>query len=213
MFSVADYHKKLKSGETTVLKTIEAHFSVIEKYDKNLNTFISTNKEQALQKAKEIDKRLAEGLDFRLLEGVSFSVKDMFCTKGVATTAGSRMLKEFIPPYDATVVKNLESAGAIVLGKANQDEFAMGSTNETSFFGASVNPWNEERVPGGSSGGSAAAVAARMAMCSLGTDTGGSVRQPAHFCGTVGFKPTYGRVSRYGAVSYTHLTLPTTPYV
>lgn len=200
--SVSEYHSKLKAGETTAVKTVAAYFEKIEKEDKSLNTFISLNKEEALKRAAETDQKISKGVELGLLEGVPFSIKDMFCTKGVATTAGSRMLKDFVPPYDATVVKNLKDAGAIMLGKANQDEFAMGSSNETSFFGPSLNPWNKERVPGGSSGGSAASVAARMAMCSLGTDTGGSVRQPAHFCGTVGFKPTYGRVSRYGVIAF-----------
>ena len=200
--SVAEYHNQLKKGETTVLKTVEACFKKIENEDKDLNSFISINKEKALAEASKIDHKISKGGELGLLEGVPFSVKDMFCTKGIATTAGSRMLKDFVPPYDATVVKNLRAAGAVILGKANQDEFAMGSSNETSFFGPSLNPWNKERVPGGSSGGSAASVAARLAMCSLGTDTGGSVRQPAHLCGTVGFKPTYGRVSRYGVIAF-----------
>lgn len=200
--SIKEYHQKLVSGETTAVSTVEAYFEKIEKIDTEINAFISTDKKAALKAASEVDVKVKSGQKLGLLEGVPFSIKDMFCTKGVATTAGSKMLKDFVPPYDATVIKNLKDHGAIVLGKANQDEFAMGSSNETSFFGASLNPWNKSRVPGGSSGGSAASVAARMAMCSLGTDTGGSVRQPAHFCGTVGFKPTYGRVSRYGVVAF-----------
>jgi len=202
MTSVYEYHQSLRSGATTAVKTVGDYYTQIEKADESINAFISTDKEQALKDAAVVDAKIKKGEELRLLEGVPFSIKDMFCTKGVATTAGSKMLKDFVPPYDATVIKNLKDAGAIVLGKANQDEFAMGSSNETSFFGPSLNPWNKECVPGGSSGGSAASVAARMAMCSLGTDTGGSVRQPAHFCGTVGFKPTYGRVSRYGVVAF-----------
>jgi aspartyl-tRNA(Asn)/glutamyl-tRNA(Gln) amidotransferase subunit A len=200
--SIKIYHEKLLSGETTAVEAVESYFKRIESFDGSINSYISTDKESALKTAAETDVKVKSGEKLGLLEGVPFSIKDMFCTKGVATTAGSRMLKDFIPPYDATVIKNLRSQGAVILGKANQDEFAMGSSNETSFFGPSLNPWNKERVPGGSSGGSAASVAARMAMCSLGTDTGGSVRQPAHFCGTVGFKPTYGRISRYGVVAF-----------
>jgi len=200
--SVNEYHAKLKSGETTAVQTVESYYNQIDKVDKSINAFISIDRDKAIAAARVTDEKVKAGRELGLLEGVPFSVKDMFCTKGVATTAGSRMLKDFVPPYDATVIKNLKDAGAIVLGKANQDEFAMGSSNETSFFGPSLNPWNQKRVPGGSSGGSAASVAARMAMCSLGTDTGGSVRQPAHFCGTVGFKPTYGRVSRYGVIAF-----------
>lgn len=200
--SISDYHEGLKNGETSVEKTLLAYLQKIENLEPKLNTFIKLNKEEALEQAKKIDERLQSGESPRPLEGVVFSIKDMFCTKGLGTTAGSKMLKDFVPPYDATVISRLKDAGALIVGKANQDEFAMGSSNETSYFGEAKNPWNLERVPGGSSGGSAASVAARMAMCSLGTDTGGSVRQPAHFCGTVGFKPTYGRVSRYGVVAF-----------
>jgi aspartyl-tRNA(Asn)/glutamyl-tRNA(Gln) amidotransferase subunit A len=173
-----------------------------QKLNPHLNAWINLN-ESALLEAKEYDQKLTQA-DFakQPLYGLPIGIKDMFCTKGIKTTAASKMLSNFIPPYDATVIKNLKSAGALVLGKLNQDEFAMGSSNETSFYGLVKNPWNPEFVPGGSSGGSAAAMASRMCAATLGTDTGGSIRQPSHFCGIVGVKPTYGRISRYGVVSF-----------
>ncbi len=188
--------KKISAVETTqfFLKRIEAG-------DKKINSYITMN-EKALDEAKAIDARLAKGEDPGLLAGVPFGIKDMFCTKGLKTTAASKILENFIPPYDATVVSRLRGAGVTVLGKLNQDEFAMGSSNENSHFGNVKNPWNLEYVPGGSSGGSAAAQAARFAAGTVGTDTGGSIRQPASFCGIVGVKPTYGRVSRYGIVAF-----------
>lgn len=199
--STSDFQKKIDDGSTYVSEC-EAAFDRIEDKDKDLNSFISLNKEQALERAQDSDERLKRGEQKRPLEGVLFSVKDMFCVSGTKTTAGSRMLKDFVPDYDATVIRRLKEAGAIIIGKSNQDEFAMGSTNETSFFGPCKNPWNKDYVAGGSSGGSACSVAARFSTCSFGTDTGGSVRQPAHFCGTVGLKPTYGRISRSGVVAF-----------
>lgn len=172
-----------------------------EKLNPKLNAFIMMNNE-ALNEAANIDKKINQGESVGPLAGVAFGIKDMLCTKGLRTTAGSKMLENFIPPYDATVVSRLRNAGAVVLGKLNQDEFAMGSSNETSYFGKCKNPWNEAYVPGGSSGGSAAAQAARLAMGTIGTDTGGSIRQPSSFTGIVGIKPTYGRVSRYGIVAF-----------
>jgi len=188
--------KKFKATEV-----MQAFLDQISTKDKDLNSFISIN-DKALDQAQAIDKKIANGEEIGLLGGVPIGIKDMLCTKGLKTTAGSKMLGDFVPPYSATVVNKLEASGAIVIGKCNQDEFAMGSSNETSYFGACKNPWDTEYVPGGSSGGSAVAVAARMAPISIGTDTGGSIRQPASFCGVVGVKPTYGRVSRYGIVAF-----------
>lgn len=183
-------------------KEVTQHFQKrIESLNGKLNAFSSTN-EQALKEAEVIDNLISKGEDVGPLAGVPFGIKEMFCTKGLKTTAGSKILENFVPPYDATVVARLKKAGIVVMGKLNQDEFAMGSSNETSFHGAVKNPWNLERVPGGSSGGSAAAQAARLVAGTLGTDTGGSIRQPASFCGIVGVKPTYGRVSRYGIIAY-----------
>ncbi len=166
-----------------------------------LNAYITMN-EKALEQARDVDKKIASGAKVGRLAGVPIAIKDMLCTKGIKTTAGSKILHNFIPQYSAAVVEKLEGAGAITIGKTNQDEFAMGSSTETSHYGICRNPWSTDYVPGGSSGGSAAAVSARMAPMAIGTDTGGSVRQPANFCGIVGVKPTYGRVSRYGIVAY-----------
>jgi len=183
-------------------KEVATHFrSRIEKLDGKLNSFTSVN-DKALDEAAAIDARIAKGEDVGPLAGVPFGIKEMLCTKGLVTNAGSKILQNFVPPYDATVVARLKKAGVIVMGKLNQDEFAMGSSNETSFFGNVKNPWNLECVPGGSSGGSAAAQASRLVAGTIGTDTGGSIRQPANFCGIVGVKPTYGRVSRYGIIAY-----------
>jgi aspartyl-tRNA(Asn)/glutamyl-tRNA(Gln) amidotransferase subunit A len=166
-----------------------------------LNAIVTLNL-RALDEAKKIDDQLSAGADPGPLAGVPVAIKDLLCTKGIKTTASSKVLENFVPPYSATVVNKLEAAGAVVIGKTTLDEFAMGSSNETSAFGVCRNPWNPEYVPGGSSGGSAAALAARMAPAAIGTDTGGSIRQPAAFCGVYGIKPTYGRVSRYGIIAY-----------
>ena len=166
-----------------------------------LNAFITVTEERALASARAADRRLAAG-DAHPLTGIPYAHKDVFCTEGVLTTCASKMLHNFVSPYDAAVSTMLKDAGMVMLGKTNMDEFAMGSSNETSFYGAVRNPWDLERVPGGSSGGSAAAVAARLAPCATGTDTGGSIRQPASLCGVTGVKPTYGRVSRYGMVAF-----------
>ena len=194
--AAAIHGKKITAREVT-----EKFLGQSEKWNKKLNAYITMN-DQALETAGKIDQRIAKGEKVGPLAGVPMAIKDMLCTKGLRTTAGSKILHNFIPPYSATVVERLENAGAITLGKTNQDEFAMGSSTETSHFGISRNPWNLDYVPGGSSGGSAAAVAAGMATASIGTDTGGSIRQPASFCGVVGVKPTYGRVSRYGIVAF-----------
>jgi aspartyl-tRNA(Asn)/glutamyl-tRNA(Gln) amidotransferase subunit A len=173
----------------------------IERFDGELNAFISVTAEQALAQAAAADRRLAKG-EATLLTGLPLGHKDIFCTAGVKTSCGSRMLDNFVAPYDATVVERLAAAGAVMLGKTNMDEFAMGSSNETSFYGPVRNPWDRALVPGGSSGGSAAAVAARIATAATGTDTGGSIRQPAALSGITGLKPTYGRVSRYGMIAF-----------
>jgi aspartyl-tRNA(Asn)/glutamyl-tRNA(Gln) amidotransferase subunit A len=173
----------------------------IAKFDTTLNAFITVTREQALAAATAADERLARG-DATALTGIPLAHKDIFCTAGVKTSCGSKMLDNFVSPYDATIVERLQNAGVVMLGKTNMDEFAMGSSNETSFYGPVKNPWDHALVPGGSSGGSAAAVAARIAPAATGTDTGGSIRQPAALTGITGIKPTYGRVSRYGMIAF-----------
>lgn len=199
--SFSEIAAAVKTKKASAVEITRFFSDRVAKLDPQLNSFVSVN-QNALRDAQAIDDKVARGEDPGLLAGVPFGIKDMFCTKGIKTTAGSKILANFIPPYDATVVARLKAAGITVLGKLNQDEFAMGSSNETSFFGPAKNPWDTERVPGGSSGGSAAAQAARLTAGALGTDTGGSIRQPSSLCGIVGVKPTYGRVSRYGIVSY-----------
>lgn len=188
--------KKISSVELT-----QQFLDRIEKFDKNLNSFITVTKEQALEAAKAADALRAKG-EAGPLTGIPIAQKDIFCTLGVKTSCGSKMLDPYISPYDATVVKRLKDAGTVILGKTNMDEFAMGSSNETSYYGPVKNPWDVNTVPGGSSGGSAAAVAAYLAPGATGTDTGGSIRQPASLCGITGLKPTYGRVSRYGMIAF-----------
>ena len=206
---MSDYHQKtlaelsglLQSGEVSSTALTEYFLSRIKQQDAELNSFITIAEEQAMAEAAEADERLKSG-NTTALTGVPIAHKDIFCTTGIKTSCGSRMLDNFISPYDATVVNNFKQAGVITLGKTNMDEFAMGSSNETSFYGPVKNPWDTNRVPGGSSGGSAAAVAARLAPAATGTDTGGSIRQPAALCGITGLKPTYGRVSRYGMIAF-----------
>lgn len=199
--SLSEIAEAVKSKKVGA-KEIVTHFQKrIQSLDSKLNSFTSMN-ENALKEAEAIDARIFKGEDVGVLAGVPFGIKEMLCTKGITTTAGSKMLSNFVPPYDATVVARLKQAGVVVMGKLNQDEFAMGSSNETSFHGVVKNPWDLERVPGGSSGGSAAAQAARLVAGTIGTDTGGSIRQPASFTGIVGVKPTYGRVSRYGVIAF-----------
>jgi len=190
-------HNKEFSSEGLTLSLLER----CESHNPTLNCFISLTPEHALEQAKAADKIL-QGNTIGPLTGIPFSHKDIFCTNGIKTSCGSKMLDNFIAPYDATVVKRLNDAGMVMLGKTNMDEFAMGSSNETSFYGPVENPWTRGHVPGGSSGGSACAVAARLAPCATGTDTGGSIRQPASMCGITGLKPTYGRVSRYGMIAF-----------
>lgn len=189
------------SKQISAVEVTQFFLNRIEKLNPKLNAYLITNP-NALAEANAIDKKINDGTKVGPIAGVAFGIKDMLCTKGLRTTAASKMLENFTPPYDATVVTRLKQAGAVVLGKLNQDEFAMGSSTENSYFGNCKNPWNEDYVPGGSSGGSASAQAARLAMGTIGTDTGGSIRQPASFTGIVGIKPTYGRVSRYGIVAF-----------
>jgi len=201
--SIKETQKILLEKKISAYELTQYYLDRIEKLDPQINSYITVN-EKALEEAKAIDQKISKGAtieSFSLL-GIPMGIKDMLCTKGIKTTAGSKMLENFIPPYDSTVVSRLKNQGAILLGKLNQDEFAMGSSSETSYYGPVKNPWNLDCVAGGSSGGSAAAVAAELAQFTIGTDTGGSIRQPAHFCGVVGVKPTYGRVSRYGIVAY-----------
>lgn len=198
--TIAELAKGLRSGEFSSVELTSAFLDRIKKHSA-LNAYITVTGDLALQQAKAADARLAKG-DAALLTGIPVAQKDIFCTEGVKTTCGSLMLDNFIAPYNATVVEKFNDAGAVMLGKLNMDEFAMGSSNETSYYGAVKNPWATNTVPGGSSGGTAAAVAARLAVCATGTDTGGSIRQPAAFCGITGLKPTYGRVSRYGMIAY-----------
>lgn len=199
--SFKEISSAVKAKKVSAVEVSKYFSDRIDKLDGQLNSYISRNPNLATE-AAAIDAKIAKGEDPGLLAGVPFGIKDMFCTRGLKTTAASKILENFVPPYDATVVAKLKAAGISILGKLNQDEFAMGSSNETSFYGPTKNPWNTACVPGGSSGGSAAAQAARLAAGTVGTDTGGSIRQPAHFCGIVGVKPTYGRVSRYGIVAY-----------
>ncbi|SFH66773.1 Asp-tRNA(Asn)/Glu-tRNA(Gln) amidotransferase subunit GatA [Modicisalibacter xianhensis] len=191
----------LAAGEFSSRELTESLLARIERLDGELNSFITVTAEQALQAADAADAARAKG-EAGPLAGLPLALKDIFCTRGVRTSCGSKMLDNFVSPYDATVVEKLAAAGTISLGKTNMDEFAMGSSNENSHYGPVKNPWDLTAVPGGSSGGSAAAVAAGLVPAALGTDTGGSIRQPAAFCGITGLKPTYGRVSRYGMVAY-----------
>jgi len=192
----------IKKKKITAYEVMQDVFNQIDKVDNSIKAFLVLNREEALKQAKEIDAKVKNGEKILPLAGVAVAVKDIIATRGTETTCGSKILKGFIPPYDATVINRLKEAGAIIIGKTNMDEFAMGSSTENSAFGPTHNPWDLERVPGGSSGGSAAAVASDETLVALGTDTGGSIRQPASLCGMVGLKPTYGRVSRYGLVAY-----------
>jgi aspartyl-tRNA(Asn)/glutamyl-tRNA(Gln) amidotransferase subunit A len=198
--SITDLAKGLRSGEFSSVELTQAFLDRIKRHS-SLNCYITVTEDLALQEAKAADDRIAKG-DATLLTGIPIAQKDIFCTQGVKTTCGSKMLDNFIAPYNATVVEKFNQAGSVMLGKLNMDEFAMGSSNETSYYGAVRNPWDLNAIPGGSSGGSAAAVAAGLAVCATGTDTGGSIRQPASHCGITGLKPTYGRVSRYGMIAY-----------
>ncbi|MEW5867003.1 MAG: Asp-tRNA(Asn)/Glu-tRNA(Gln) amidotransferase subunit GatA [Bacillota bacterium] len=197
-----ELRQKIERRDVKIEDAVGAVLDRISEVDGAIRAYVTVAREQALAKARAADERLARGEPTRLLEGVPVAIKDVMCTRGLETTCSSKILKGFIPPYDATVVERLERAGAIIIGKTNMDEFAMGSSTENSGLLPTKNPWDLERVPGGSSGGSAAAIAADEATAALGSDTGGSVRQPASFCGVVGLKPTYGLVSRYGLIAF-----------
>ena len=194
--------KKIKSGEVTAVEATKAALEQIKKLDGTYNCYVTVDEEAALKEAEEVQKKIEAGELTGPLAGVPVAVKDNMCTEGMLTTCSSKILYNFKPTYTAEAVLNLKKAGAVVIGKTNMDEFAMGSTTETSHFGPTKNPWNQEHVPGGSSGGSCAAVAAEECSYALGSDTGGSIRQPSSFCGVTGIKPTYGTVSRYGLIAY-----------
>jgi len=199
--TIAELSNSLAQGEFSSEELTQAYLDRIEKFDAQVNSYITVTADEALAAAKAADAQIKAGTAGPLT-GVPIAQKDIFCTNGVKTTCGSKMLDNFIAPYDATVISKFRQAGAVMLGKTNMDEFAMGSSNETSYYGAVKNPWDLDAVPGGSSGGSAAVVAARLAPAATGTDTGGSIRQPAALCGITGLKPTYGRVSRYGMIAF-----------
>ena len=198
--SLKELAASLQAGEFTSVELTQSYLDRIEADDR-LNCYITVNAETSLAQANEADRRIQSG-QATALTGIPLAQKDIFCTEGTLTTCGSKMLYNFVSPYNATVIEHFNDAGSVMLGKTNMDEFAMGSSNETSYYGAVRNPWSTDRVPGGSSGGSAAAVAARLAPAATGTDTGGSIRQPAALCGITGLKPSYGRVSRYGMIAF-----------
>ena len=192
----------LKQGMINVEEAIAFYRDRITEKEPQIHAFLHRDEDRIMARVSEVEEGIRDGRYTSCLAGVPIAIKDNICTKGMTTTCGSKMLEHFVPPYQAEVVRRIEEAGMIILGKTNMDEFAMGSTTETSAYGVTCNPWNTAHVPGGSSGGSCAAVAAGEVPVALGTDTGGSIRQPAAYCGVVGLKPSYGRVSRYGLIAY-----------
>jgi len=202
MMTAAEVSESIRNQDISAEEYLSSILERIEKIDEKIHAFVTVVKDEALRRAREIDEKARKGEKLSCLAGVAVAVKDNICTRGIRTTCSSRMLENFVPPYDATVIEKLKAADAVILGKTNMDEFAMGTTTETSYFGATHNPWDLRKVPGGSSGGSAAAVISEESSVALGSDTGGSIRCPASYCSTVGLKPTYGLVSRYGLISY-----------
>lgn len=200
--NVIDYLRLVKEKKISVEQVVKDIFNQVDKVEPTLKAYLYLNKEESLAKAREMDRKIQDGQDIPPLAGLPIAIKDNVCIQGMETTCASRILKGFVPPYDATIVRKIKEAGGIIIGKTNLDEFAMGSSTENSAFQTTLNPWDITCVPGGSSGGSGVAVAADEAIIALGTDTGGSVRLPASFCGICGIKPTYGRISRYGVISY-----------
>lgn len=201
-FSATELRRKILNGEISSKEVVESYLDRIEKVEDNIEAFITLDREEALKAAEEVDRKIDNGDKVGVLAGIPIAIKDNISTSGLKTTCGSKMLENYIPPYDATVIENIKKEDGIIIGKTNMDEFAMGSSTETSYFKTTKNPYDLNKVSGGSSGGSAAAIAACEVPLALGSETGGSVRQPASFCGVVGLKPTYGLVSRYGVVSY-----------
>ncbi len=201
-WSIDETRRRIESGEMTASRLVDRTLGRIMNVDRELGAFLATSSELALRDAEHVDKLRAAGKPLPALAGVPIAIKDNIVTRGVVTTAGSKILDGWVPPYDATVIERLRAAGAVIVGKTNLDEFGMGSSTERSAYKKTRNPWDPSRVPGGSSGGTAAAVAAALCSAGLGTDTGGSIRQPAAFCGVVGLKPTYGRVSRWGVIAF-----------